>query len=149
MTTVRHTHLHLRVEQPVISEQDSTRPEQVRLIKVGDEYAPAAPHDLRGTGLAPSVVSNLALKVACSVPQFTTEWAARRLHLPPSVVGEVLQELRAGNMLETLGASGPFGFRYAVSERGREHAARLMEISGYVGPAPCRSTTTRRLSSGS
>ncbi len=81
-------------------------------------------------------MSNLALKVACSVPQFTTEWAARRLHLPPSVVGEVLQELRAGNMLETLGASGPFGFRYAVSERGREHAARLMEISGYVGPAP-------------
>src|SRR5262249_15239860 len=29
-----------------------------------------------------------------------------------------------------------FGFRYTISGRGRERAARLMEISGYVGPAP-------------
>jgi predicted ATPase with chaperone activity len=39
-------------------------------------------------------------------------------------------------MLDILGSSGPFGFRYAISGRGRERAARLMEISGYVGPAP-------------
>jgi hypothetical protein len=39
-------------------------------------------------------------------------------------------------MLDILGSSGPFGFRYSISARGRERAARLMEISGYVGPAP-------------
>jgi len=134
MTTILHN--DLRGEQPGFSAQDSTHPERVRLIMVGDEYAPAAPKDLRGTGLDPSVVSNLALKMAYPVPQFTTEWAVRRLHLPHSVVGEVLKQLRADSMLETLGESGPFGFRYAISKRGREHAARLMEISGYVGPAP-------------
>jgi predicted ATPase with chaperone activity len=82
------------------------------------------------------VVSHLALKAAYTFPQFTTEWAARRLHLPQAVVGEVLEQLRSDSMLDILGSSGPFGFRYAISGRGRERAAHLMEISGYVGPAP-------------
>jgi hypothetical protein len=91
---------------------------------------------LRETGLDPVVVSNLALKTAYTVPQFTTEWAARRLHLPQQVTGEVLEQLRSDSMLDILGSSGPFGFRYSISGRGRERASRLMEISGYVGPAP-------------
>jgi hypothetical protein len=82
------------------------------------------------------VVDHLALKTAYTVPQFTTEWAARQLHLPQPVVGEVLEHLQSDSMLDILGSSGPFGFRYAISGRGRERAARLMEISGYVGPAP-------------
>jgi hypothetical protein len=82
------------------------------------------------------VVSHLLLKTAYTVSQFTTEWAARHPHLPQGVVGEVLEQLRSDSMLDILGASGPFGFRYAISGRGRERAARLMEISGYVGPAP-------------
>jgi hypothetical protein len=109
---------------------------RVGLIPHADGYAPAAPKDLRGTGLDLSVVSHLALKTAYTVPQFTTEWAARRLHLPQPVVNEVLEQLRSDSMLDILGSSGPFGFRYAISGRGRERAARLMEISGYVGPAP-------------
>jgi hypothetical protein len=92
--------------------------------------------ELRDTGLEPAVVSNLALKTAYTVPQFTTEWAARQLHLPQPVVGAVLEQLRSDSMLDILGSSGPFGFRYAISGRGRERAARLLEISGYVGPAP-------------
>jgi|GEM_PF-2687284 len=52
------------------------------LIPHADGYAPAAPKDLRGTGLDPLVARNLALKTAYTVPQFTTECAARRLHLP-------------------------------------------------------------------
>ncbi len=106
------------------------------MISIGAEFAPSAPTDLRTTGLDPAVVSHLALKAAYTVPQFTTEWASRRLHLPQSVVGEVLEQLRSDSMLDILGSSGPFGFRYAISGRGRDRAARLMEISGYVGPAP-------------
>jgi hypothetical protein len=105
-------------------------------VSLGDGFVPAAPKDLRATGLDPAVVSNLALKAAYTVPQFTTEWAARRLHLPQPVVGEVLEQLRSDSMLDILGSSGPFGFRYSISRPGRERAARLMEISGYVGPAP-------------
>jgi hypothetical protein len=110
--------------------------ERLGLVSVGDDFVPAAPKDLRATGLESTVVSNLALKAAYTVPQLTTEWAARRLHLPQPVIGEVLEQLRSDSMLDILGSSGPFGFRYSISGRGRERAARLMEISGYVGPAP-------------
>src|SRR5262249_47744116 len=52
------------------------------------------------------------------------------------VVNEVLERLRTEQLLEILGSSGPFGFRYAISGRGRERAGRLLEVSAYVGPAP-------------
>ena len=51
-------------------------------------------------------------------------------------MAELLELLRSEQLLEILGSSGPFGYRYAISGRGRERAGRLLEISGYVGPAP-------------
>jgi MoxR-like ATPase len=106
------------------------------MIPLGDGFAPAAPVDVRATGLSPLTVSNLALKAAYTVPQFTTEWAARRLHLPQALLGDVLEQMRTEHLLEVLGQAGPFGYRYGITNRGRERADRLMEVSGYVGPAP-------------
>jgi hypothetical protein len=106
------------------------------LMAIGGAFAPAAPADLRATGLDPMVVSDLALKAAYTVPKFTAEWAARRLHLPQTLLNEVLEQLRTDHLLEVLGQAGPFGFRYAITNRGRERATRLLEISGYIGPAP-------------
>jgi hypothetical protein len=122
--------------QPGSPSGGASEAERLGLVFQGSDFIPAALKDLRSTGLDPAVVAHLALKAAYTVPQFTTEWAARRLHLSQPVVGEVLEQLRSDSMLDILGASGPFGFRYAISGRGRERAARLMEISGYVGPAP-------------
>ena len=106
------------------------------LIGKNDAVGPRAPVTLKETGISQAVLRDLALKAAYSVPQFSTEWAARLLCLPHALVGDLLEELRTEQLLETLGASGPFGYRYAISGRGREHAARLLEISGYIGPAP-------------
>jgi hypothetical protein len=106
------------------------------LLAVGQEWAPAAPSDPNQTGISPAVLRDLALKTAYTTPQFTTEWAARQLCLPQVLVGELLDQMRADQLLDVLGSSGPFGFRYAISGRGRERAARLLEVSGYVGPAP-------------
>jgi hypothetical protein len=104
--------------------------------QVGDGLAPAAPLEVRDTGVDPAVLSDLALRAAYTVPQFNTEWMAQRVCLPLPVAGEVLEQLRGDHLLEVLGHAGPFGFHYAISQRGRERAARLFEISGYVGPAP-------------
>ena len=106
------------------------------LMTIDGSLAPAAPADLRTTGLDPMIVSDLALKAAYTVPKFTAEWAARRLHLPQALLNEVLEQLRTDHMVEVLGQAGPFGFRYAITNRGRERASRLLEISGYIGPAP-------------
>jgi hypothetical protein len=105
-------------------------------IATGDEQAPKAPTDTRDTGVSPAILRDLALKTAYTVPQFTTEWAARQLRLTQQLAGELLEQLRNDHLLEILGSSGPFGFRYTISGRGRERAARLLEISGYIGPAP-------------
>jgi hypothetical protein len=111
-------------------------PHLPRLIPSGAGLAPAAPVQVSDTGMDPAVLSDLALKAAYTVPQFNTEWAARRLHLPQPLTGELLEQLRTDHLLDVLGQAGPFGYRYAISGRGRERARRLMEISGYVGPAP-------------
>jgi hypothetical protein len=92
--------------------------------------------DLRDTGVEAAVLADLALKAAYTTPSFNTEWAARRLLLPQVLVGELLEGMREERLLEILGDAGPFGFRYAATQRGRERAARLLEVSGYVGPAP-------------
>jgi hypothetical protein len=106
------------------------------MVAIEEGFAPAVPTDVRDTGLDTASLSDLALKAAYTVSQFSTEWAARRLHLPQGMVSDLLEGLRAEQLLDILGEAGLFGFRYAISGRGRERAARLLEISGYVGPAP-------------
>jgi predicted ATPase with chaperone activity len=118
------------------TEPSAGGPAGVRLVPVGEGFAPAAPSDVRDVGLPRESLGDLALRAASTVPQFSTEWMARRLHLPQALVGDLLDEQRAGHLLEILGSSGPFGSRYAISQRGRDRAARLLEVSGYVGPAP-------------
>ncbi|MBI1914733.1 MAG: hypothetical protein HYS12_08355 [Planctomycetes bacterium] len=98
--------------------------------------APAAPVDVCDTGMDRGVLLDLALKTAFTVPQCNTEWVARQLHLPQVVAGELLEQLRTDHLLEVLGQAGPFGYRFSISQRGRDRASRLLEVSGYVGPAP-------------
>jgi hypothetical protein len=111
-------------------------PHLPRMIAVGDVLAPAAPMKAAEAGLDAQLVSELVLKAAATVPQFNTEWAAGKLHLPQQLLGDVLEQLRVDHLLDVLGQAGPFGYRYAITQRGREAANRLLEISGYVGPAP-------------
>jgi hypothetical protein len=106
------------------------------LVEVGGVLAPQAPTGADAAGVPAAVLSDLALKLAATVPQFTSQWAAGRLCLPQPVVGELLEQLRTDRLLEVLGNEGPLDYRYAISLPGRERAARLLEISGYVGAAP-------------
>ena len=110
--------------------------ERPKMIEVEGVLVPTAPTDARDLGVDPSLIGDLALCAAFLVPQFNTEWLAQRLHLPRSVTGEVLDQLREEMMLDVLGHAAPFGYRYAISSRGRERARRLFEITDYVGPAP-------------
>src|SRR5690242_19824528 len=120
---------------------DGLRETQERLntpktVLRGDRAGPRAPVDIRDTGIDRTILHGLAVKLAYTVPHFTTEWATRQLRLPLNVVEELIEQLCADGLVEALGQVGPLNFRYAVSQRGRERAARLFEISGYVGPAP-------------
>jgi hypothetical protein len=106
------------------------------MVSIGDAVAPEVPMGIEDTGVSREVLADLLLKVACTVPQFTTEQAARQTHLPQPVVGEILEQFRIDQLLEVLGPAGPFGYRYGISQRGRDRATRLLDISTYIGPAP-------------
>jgi hypothetical protein len=97
---------------------------------------PAEPEHIHATGVDEVVLRDLALKLAYTVPQISTEWAAERMRLPVPLMETLLQNLTRDRHLEILGPSGPACYRYAITQRGLERAGRLMEVSAYVGPAP-------------
>jgi hypothetical protein len=102
----------------------------------GQASFPAEPEDIRATGVDEIVLRDLTLKLAYTIPQITTEWAAERTRLPIALTESILQHLTKDKQLEILGPSGPACYRYTITQRGCERAGRLMEISSYVGPAP-------------
>ena len=114
----------------------NSNPHLPRMMRAGATHAPAAPGTPQDTGVDPTVLGDLALKLANTVPRLTSEWAAEQLRVPISVVERLFWQLREDQFLEILGQTGPLTYRYAITNRGREQAKRLLEISGYVGPAP-------------
>lgn len=118
------------------SEVESRHPHLPPLVQTSTGWAPQAPTTLAETGLDEWILNDLALKLIATVPHLTTEWAADRLRLPSTLVEQIFWQLKQDQLVEILGQTGEFGYRYAATDRGRQQARRSMEISGYVGPAP-------------
>ncbi len=123
-------------EGPPIKYQPSSPGGALKTVRIGEVIAPAAPSTVEDTGLDADELANLALKVAYTQPEFTTEFTVRRLALPLPITAELLEQLRSHKLIETLGEVGVLGYRFAITQRGRDRARRLLEISGYVGAAP-------------
>jgi predicted ATPase with chaperone activity len=111
-------------------------PRLPRIIPRGGGSVPAAPRSLDEAGLEPWILSDLALKLASMVPHVTTDWAADQLHLPPALIDRLFWQLKEEQYIEILGQVDEVNYRCAITPRGREHARRCFEVSGYVGPAP-------------
>jgi hypothetical protein len=108
------------------------------MVRVGDLVAPKAPQDIRSARLEEGVLTDLALRLAYTVARFTTDWVAKRLHLSLDLAREVLEQLcREGLVEETLQTSESRS-HYRITQRGREHGGRLLEVCAYIGPAPVR-----------
>lgn len=107
-----------------------------RMIDIGGVLCPAAPQTLEQTGLEDFVLTDLTCKLASTVPRLNSDWAADRLRLPIPLLEKIVWQLKDDHYIEILGTTGTMSYRYSTSERGMAHARRLLEISGYVGPAP-------------
>lgn len=97
---------------------------------------PIAPLHLKDMDVAPEMLTDLTLKLACSVPSFTTQWAANKLCLALGVVTEVLEDLRRNKCVDIRGQKGPLNYEFAVTHRGMDRGSRLQQISSYIGAAP-------------
>jgi hypothetical protein len=107
------------------------------MVRLGELLAPLAPQDIAGARLEEGALTDLALKLAYTTNRFTAEWVARRLRLSVALASEVLERLAGeGAVEETMMSSQAGKAQYRVTQRGREHAVRSMEVCAYVGPAP-------------
>lgn len=121
------------VDAPPQSVESKARP---RLIDVADALCPAAPHGAAESGVPQDLLLDLVLKTVHLAPHFTTDWVVGRLQLPRTLVTDLLEELMLDRLVEIIGQDGPLTYRWAISDKGRQRAARLLQINGYVGPAP-------------
>ena len=99
--------------------------------------APPVPASLRETGLAVDQIERLLIKTLYT-GEATGLVLADRLRLPYPILEPLIERVRAEQLVEVRGAigSGSAGYRYSLTDAGRERARQYFDVSQYVGPAP-------------
>ncbi|HVS34712.1 MAG TPA: hypothetical protein VMS17_03960 [Gemmataceae bacterium] len=108
------------------------------MTRVGDLIAPKAPNTVPNVRLDDGALVDLVVKLAYTVSRFTTEWVCKQLNLSLPLVQEVLLDVCREGMTEELLTTSQTSSHYRITDRGREYAARCLEVCGYIGPAPVR-----------
>ena len=106
------------------------------LLPSGAGFVPEAPTSVAACGYDPDTLAALVLKTAYTMGKFTTAELARRTCLASGVVSDLLDQHRKDKLVEILGEAGHLDYRYVITGLGHERAQRLLDVSGYVGPAP-------------
>ncbi len=98
---------------------------------------PPPPATIQETGLHPDILAQLLLKTLIGGEASGTG-LADALRLPYSVLDTLIQHARVEKLVEVRGASGAgaAGYRYALTDLGRDRAGQFMDVCRYVGPAP-------------
>jgi hypothetical protein len=105
------------------------------MFEIEDSLAPEMPKELADAGIEFDVLAGLILKYGASVSTFTSASTAQKICLPGGMISEMLDQLRKDKMIEVLGEIRGI-YRYAITDRGRDRALQVAEVSRYVGPAP-------------
>lgn len=98
---------------------------------------PPPPATIADSGLHPDTLAQLLLKTLVAGEASGT-MLADKLRLPYSVLDALVQHARVEKLVEVRGASGTgsAGYRYVLTDLGRDRAGQYFEISRYVGAAP-------------
>jgi hypothetical protein len=92
---------------------------------------------LRDTGLGVDQIERLLIKTLYT-GEATGLVIADRLRLPYTLLEPLVERARAEQLVEVRGStgSGSAGYRYALTDAGRDRARQYFDASQYVGPAP-------------
>jgi hypothetical protein len=98
---------------------------------------PAPPATITETGLHPDSLAQLLLKTLLGGENSGTQ-LAESLRLPYSILDALIQHARVEKLVEVrgTGGAGTAGYRYALTDLGRDRAGRFLDVCRYVGPAP-------------
>ncbi len=96
-----------------------------------------APRTIAETGLDADQIEQLLIKhlYAGELAGLTL---ADRVKLPYALIEPLIERTRAERLIEVRGAagSGTAGYRYALTDLGRDRARQYLDASGYIGAAP-------------
>jgi predicted ATPase with chaperone activity len=104
--------------------------------RLGDVLCPKAPQDIPEAKLEDGILVDLAVKFAYTINRFTADWLGKRMHLSPALTAALVTQLMGEGLIDETMMSSQSRALYRVTERGRQHAERAMEVCGYLGPAP-------------
>jgi hypothetical protein len=98
---------------------------------------PAPPTSIEETGLHPDTLAQLLLKTLVAGEASGTG-LSDKLRVPYSVLDALIQHARIEKLVEVRGTTGAgtAGYRYTLTDLGRDRAHQFLEISRYIGPAP-------------
>jgi hypothetical protein len=104
---------------------------------IGQPTPPPPPATIEETGLHPDTLAQILLKTLVAGEASGTA-LSEKLRVPYSVLDLLIQHARIEKLLEVKGMSGAgnAGYRYVLTDLGRDRAGQFFEISRYVGPAP-------------
>jgi hypothetical protein len=95
------------------------------------------PATIAEAGIHPELLSQLLLKTLLA-GEASGSALADRLKLPYSVLEALVQHARVEKLVEVRGTSGvgSAGYRYILTDLGRDRASQYMDVCRYVGPTP-------------
>jgi hypothetical protein len=98
---------------------------------------PPLPRTIEETGLAIDQVETLVIKTMYGA-EMTGTAIAERTRLPYALIEPIIERVRQQLLVEVRGAtgSGTAGYRYSLTDLGRDRARQFLAISHYAGPAP-------------
>jgi hypothetical protein len=103
----------------------------------GSLPAPPAPRTLAEVGVGVDLIEELLVKMLYT-GEATGHDLSDRLRLPFGLLEPLIERLRAERLIEVRGANGSIssGYRYALTDLGRERGLRFLDECGYTGPVP-------------
>src|SRR5918996_5793994 len=99
-------------------------------------FVPPVPLKVENTRLDFGFLADLALKTVYADANCATDRAAEKLKLSMPVTEELLQHLYREKFIEIRGLISYGNNRYGMLDRGWQRAQRLLDMNGYIGPAP-------------
>ena len=106
------------------------------MVRVGELFAPKAPQTVAAAQVDKRALTDLAVKLAYTSPRFTTDSVAKELHISVPLAAAVLDQLCREVLIEETMKTNQLRSHFRITDRGREQGGRLLEVCGYVGPAP-------------
>ena len=119
------------------SEAPAKNPHMPPMHRVGgDLIAPTSPQSMAAAQVEQDVLTGLVLKLAYTTSRFTTDWVAKQLHFSLHLAADVLDQLCRDALIEETMKTNQLRSHFRITDAGRERGEHLMELCGYLGPAP-------------